>query len=522
MNYNYKCQANRIATWVLRGPLTAILFGIALLHLECWLLSCLAWPWSPDHDVFATLARSWDAGVLPYRDMEANNPPVTIYLYWALGKAFGWGRTTPFFAFDAVLTASLGIVMMVWSRRRFETMLPAAVGYLWFLRYYLGLDYSMAGQRDWHASLLATAAIMAAESCFGRRGRWISAAAAAGAVAIRPQCLLFLPVLILIVGSERRRLEPPTAMGAFRTLLEWAGVFALVLALAFAPLVAAGVLGDFAHDFRRAAYGGRRNPLTVWIFFERILTVLWRWEFLAILGASIVSTFQTRSPFRWGGAAWISALLATVLYKAISPRQHNYLDIPLFLLLAVNLSIVVGMVLRSRETPAALRLAAVSLALGVNAHASLYTGQHHVNMQWSFASVEEIWYGREPIVYPNGYSGDYPLRDYEALLKHLRTKTDPQVSLANALAYPLALTGPTARLSAFPAESLAWLMEARPDDEDVFVDKLERTQNSVVIWIPSEFRRSRIAQFKRIEQAIRRLYEPDARVGPFEIWRRTM
>ena len=109
---------------ILEGLLAALLAAFCVLHLACWCVSYVQWPWAPDHDVFATLALSWDSGVLPYRDMYSNNLPSTIYLYWVLGKAFGWGRTSPFFAFDASLLASLGLMMSVWSKRDLGRLFP--------------------------------------------------------------------------------------------------------------------------------------------------------------------------------------------------------------------------------------------------------------------------------------------------------------------------------------------------------------------------------------------------------------
>lgn len=504
---------------MLQGPLALVLCGFGFLHLECWMLSYLAWPWSPDHDVFATLARSWDAGMLPYRDMEANNLPATIYVYWVLGKVFGWGRTMPFFALDATLVVLLGIVMLAWSWRRFETALPAAVGWLWFLRYYLGLDYSMAGERDWHASLLAVLAMMTAESWPGRRGLRASAVIAALAVAVRPQALLFLPAFALIVDAGSPQSGTFRAR-AIRMGLDWGVTFAATLALTFVPLLLAGIADDFVHDFRRAAYGGLHNPLTAWNFLERSLTILCRWEVLAIIGPAAILTAQAKPSSRRSGGAWIAALLVAVLYKAVSPRQHDYLDIPRFLLLALNLSAVVGMIIEVRTAPAALHLAVVLMALGIPAPVPRDSQQHHADMQWSFATFEELRHGAEPFTYPNGYAGDYSLQNYLALLDHLNETTGPETSLANALAYPLALTGPTARLSAFPAESLAWLMYVRSDDEDAFIDKLERTSDSVVVWVPSEFEHGQLARFGHLEMTIRNLYEFDTGIGPFEIWRR--
>ena len=58
--------------------------------------------------------------------------------------------------------------------------------------------------------------------------------------------------------------------------------------------------------------------------------------------------------------------------------------------------------------------------------------------------------------------------------------------MANALKGLPAVNGPTARLPAFPAESVAWLRMVAPEDEARFARSLEDTPDSVVVWVPSE------------------------------------
>jgi hypothetical protein len=103
--------------------------------LASWIPHYLTWPWWPDLDAFAVLAQAWEVGLLPYRDMAAFNFPGQIYLMWALGKVFGWGRTAPFYALDAGLVVTLGLALVMWSRRRFSTVLPGLVGSTAFLGY---------------------------------------------------------------------------------------------------------------------------------------------------------------------------------------------------------------------------------------------------------------------------------------------------------------------------------------------------------------------------------------------------
>jgi hypothetical protein len=111
-----------------------------------------------------------------------------------------------------------------------------------------------------------------------------------------------------------------------------------------------------------------------------------------------------------------------------------------------------------------------------------------------------------------------PWEDYRAVLGYLRNQTAPTTRVANMLrGYP-PLTSPTGRLSAFPAESVAWLIMVRPQDESRFARALEATPDSVVVWSTDEV--GRRSQFNLFELAatIRRLYRPAARFGKVEVW----
>jgi hypothetical protein len=499
---------------ILEGLLTGFLASFCVLHLVCWSTSYLKWPWAPDHDVFATLARSWDAGALPYRDMYSNNLPSTIYLYWVLGKAFGWGRTSPFFALDASLAAFLGLMMFVWSKRRLGSALPGLIGYLFFLRYYFSLDYTMAGERDWHAALLSVISIMVIQAWTGRRGRLASAIAMAFAAATRPQAVLFLPAVILALTEETDR-STRSWSTLVRRELEWALAFVFLLAVMFVPLLYSGVLGDFFMAFHSAAYGGVRDPLTPAIFFNRVLRFLLRREALITLAATLLAGALVDSALRRFAGVWLVAMMAAMIYKPISPRQHDYLDIPGYLVLAIIMSVMAGLIFDVRTVPRWLRLWSVLTVLAVSGGYE----QTQKGLQWSYATFERALRGELPIVYPNGYAGDYPLGEYDEVLAYIKGRVDQRASIANALAYPLALTGPTARLSAFPAESMAWLRWVRPDDEEAFVNKLEETRESIVVWCPREFGRE-LSAFESLGAAIRRHYEPERRFSDIEIWRR--
>jgi hypothetical protein len=487
-----------------------------LLHLTTWLPNYLIWPWSPDHDVFATLARSWEAGILPYKDLYANNLPATIYIYWVLGKLFGWGRTIPFQAFDATLVLLLGGVMLAWSRRRFGTYLPAGVGYLGFLAYYCNLNHSMAGERDWHATFFVVIGLMLAQGWPDRAGWLGSALAASVAVAIRPQAVLFLPVLMAAVGTGTAEGSKLGGRSVW-VVVFWTVIFGTTLALSFTPLMRAGVFNDFVHQFGRGAYGGRHIPLTPLIFASRCSDSLCRADTLVILIPVAVLAASANPASRRLGQIWVAALVMAIVYKAISPRQHLYLNIPKYTMLAMATASLVGLSLQVRAAPA-LHLTILLLAVGVFAQWK----QPYDGLTLVLPSIKELRRGIDPArpVFTMGYVSVYGYRDYQALLEHLRAMP-PGTRIANALNYPLALTGPTGRLSAFPAESLAWVLFVRSDDEAKFADLLERTPDSVVVWVPDEFLYSDVRRLSRIEATIRRSYEPKEKFGDIEVWQRT-
>ncbi|MFO0960497.1 MAG: hypothetical protein U0800_24195 [Isosphaeraceae bacterium] len=113
-----------------------------------------------------------------------------------------------------------------------------------------------------------------------------------------------------------------------------------------------------------------------------------------------------------------------------------------------------------------------------------------------------------------------PREDYRETLNYLRTQIGPDTRVANVLrGYP-PLTGATGRLSAFPAESIAWCILIRSEDEADFARALEGRPDSVVVWSPEEVGRRTRFDLEILAPTIRRLYEPAAAFGPIEVWTR--
>ena len=176
---------DRIARRLLAGPLTVFFGVVCLMQLATWVPHYVTWPFWADHDVFATLAKGWESGLLPYRDLYCNQFPGEIYLFWVLGRLGGSG-TSPLYVFDAGAILMLGLILLVWSKRLLGGLLPGIIGYLCFLSYYLCLDYTLAATRDWHTPLLAVVGIQILQTWKGGIvAPAISAVATGLALAIR-------------------------------------------------------------------------------------------------------------------------------------------------------------------------------------------------------------------------------------------------------------------------------------------------------------------------------------------------
>jgi hypothetical protein len=511
------------AAWALRGPLAVALVVVIAAQLATWAPHYLRWPYWADHDVFANAARAWDDGLRPYRDVRCNQFPAAIYLYYGLGTLAGWDRTWPLFAFDAALLVGLGGLLVAWSRRMFGRSLPGLVGLFAFQSYYLGLDYCHVAQRDWHASAVLVAGILAAEMAPGRVGRLISAVAAAVAVSFRPQVVLLMPAVLLAIDEGARRQGEPWGRTAL-AVAEWAAVFAACLALAFAPLLAAGVMGDFLRALRLVSYGGRYNLVTP-------ASIVRGWMLQAgpmrwwVVPAAILLLGRGGDPGpRRTARTWLVALAGASLYKPLSPMAHSYLDIPPLLCWSINLAVLIQFLLTARRPSPSLQLAGVVLAMGLGP-SSLHPDCCVIGPSARALGLLPPRPATEDI--PPGYrrgsvptSAAYPWRDYRAALDYLRAHTAPGTKVANALKWDPAVVSMIDRPSAFPAESITWLRMVNPDEEEAFARALEGCGDSVVVWDPDRIGPDPKFKLERLTAAIRRHYRPEARFGDIAVWRR--
>ena len=499
---------------------SAALFCLCSFRIAAWLPAYLVRPWYADHDVFATMAFGWDAGVKPYRDLISNNFPGTIYLFWCLGKTFGWGRIASLYEVDSALFFILAAMILYWSRARFGRILPGFVGLTALTSYYFGLDFSQTAQRDWHAGSLVVLGLMAAQAWPAMAGRWIAALAFSAAMLVRPQVVLILPAMLLAV-TERERLSGagrPRTVGAAAA---WLVIVALAVALGFLPLFREGLVGDFLGGLRALAFGGAYNKKSavVVLFMLRLEMTDYRLP-VVVVSLVILARSSEAGPGRSLASTWVASMIGALLYAPLSPGSQPYLYHPAWVVWSVVLAAMVGLSLRSDISPRGFLY--VLLALYMAGMSSPRFSQ----LEAVGDSLAALRNGREVHRAPEGYRHPYgdrlvlpPWEDYRDLLVYLRTRVSPGTRVANLLK-GVAITGPTARLSALPAESATWVFVVKPDDEMKFARTLEEYPDSVVVmWSPGQIGKYD-HPLPKLEAVVRRLYRPDARFGSLEIWRR--
>ena len=513
-------RVDRLAGWLLGWPLATALAATAAALLACWAPHYLTWPWWNDQDHFATFAHAWRLGApLPYRDLPSFQFPGEYYLYLAIGVVFGWDRTTPLYAVDVALLIGLGVALASWSRREFGRVAPGLAGYLTFVVYYLNLGNEQAAQRDWHAALPAVLALMAAESWRSRAGRVASALLMAAALSIRPQVALLLPAMLLALDEGARPPGESLARTA-RAALGWGLVAGLGLALAFAPLVAGGLIGDLLDCLRHTALGSSYNHVEK----RAILTRVWAQIIdrprvlivpVAVAGLAMTAVRERRRL----AATWIVAMAGSLFYKPLSPLEHLYLAHNHILVYSVAVAVLVGLLLEWRGPPASARLVLVLLLLD----RVLRPWPEFALPREALRALPVLARGEMPPEAPRcGVLTAMPWEDYRATIGYLRRHAPPGTYVANALSNLVPIDGAIGALPPMPGESLSWFAHfgknATPLDQE-YAGRLERSPALYVVWRP-EGGRGGPPVPDRLVDVILRDFTPEARFGPYEIRRR--
>ncbi len=509
------------------GVLTLALLVLAAGLLATWIPHYLTWPWWPDVDTYAAASLGWEHGVLPYRDVVIFNFPGQIYLHWVVGKVFGWGHTAPIYAVDAGLLIALGIALAIWSQRRFGRALPGLVGFVAILEVYLNLDYSQVFQRDWQGPALAALAIMCAQVAPNRWGRFGSALAFAAGLSIRPHAGLFLPAVLLALDDGARPSGGPLSQ-TFRPLVEWTLAFCAFLTLAMAPLLAFGILDDLVRHLGTIKHRPLYSRVS-WGDWWRIFRDQYSGGRIAlVLGTNLLLATFSGAKARRATIPWLAALLLASAYRPFHPLQHAYLALPLKLYLALNIGLCVALILTLRIPASWFQVAAIAIVLALDWDGlPAYCRPQESLEAWKHRNTP----GESPRLPPGaeGYfgtqwpSGFYSWNDYRRTLAYLRRATGPKTRIANVIRNRPFLTfnGPVGRVTPFPGDTgILWLWQVDPGMEGDYVAALERSRDSVVVWVPNEFGFDARLHLPVLAAAVHRFYRPEARFGSLEVWRR--
>jgi hypothetical protein len=520
-------------------PAVAVAAAACALLLLTWVPHYLTWPWWSDTDQFAVSALAWHEGVRPYRDLIDFDFPGPIYVLYGLGAVVGWGRggTLPFNAVDALLVVLLGPALGFWSRRRFEHVLPGLVGYLAFLVVYLSLDYSQVGQRDWHGPLLVVLGWLVLESFPSRAGRVASALATASALAYRPQVLVLLPALLSALAGDRPgggAAQGPRPRRYSRSLAEWSIALAAAGLLVLTPLLFSGIFGDFVYNLRYARVGGQYNRTTWSSFQTNLADELADPLTVRILTANALLAVLGGGRLRAAARTSLLALAGVLVYKPMSPFQHEYLWLPLLLIRSVALVPPVAWVVSTPVLASPLRIAAVAgvlVMVGAGVPRYCLIGP-------SLRAIESLARGVAPAEAPPGCAHEFDLApsepgpprkpspgyrwsNYCRMLDYIRRTTSPRTRVANLLRerpWP-PVNGPTGRLSPFPAAGgylHLWFLNRH--QEGRFARTLSACRDAVVVWVPNDPYVARRLRFPRLERVVHEWYRPEARFGSIEVW----
>ncbi|MGZ5978446.1 MAG: hypothetical protein ACXWNX_13470, partial [Isosphaeraceae bacterium] len=508
-----------LVRWVLT-PLAGLWCGFLLVT---WLPTYLTWPWYTDSEHFAMLARLWDSGGLPYRDMFSTQFPGEIYLHWLLGKLLGWGNTVAYYAVDAALVIAFGALLVLWGRRRVGSALPGWIGFSTFLLYYVSQNYTVAGQRDWHAAFLVLFCLLLPGIGSAPAFRVFSAVAFGLALVVRPQVILLLPAVVLALDASTRAPGEPWRK-TFSALFWWVVVVGVVAGLGFLPLVASGIGGDFLACLKALAQppynkvgpsellirlSPQKHPLVL-VAVAALVGLLWD---------------QTGGSDRRMGCTVLAAIVGVLFYPVISPFRHLYHVIPQVAVAALGVTYLVIQVLPRGHQPTRLIVAALVLSFlffGASAKPLSFkalrpgTETYGLSTAWRVLRAGEM-----PPLPPLGYFSTYPWADHRALMEYLRQNTATGTPVANLLIYHTsAVTSEIPRRSPLPVDSNCLYMYPIPALVRREIEALKAAPDScVVLWDPSSLE-ARAAEFSELIETVRRFYQFEARFGAFEVWRR--
>lgn len=514
--------------------LKIMVIGLLAFLTASWLPHYLTWPLWPDSHAYASLAIGWEQGIEPYRDVVTFNFPGQIYLFWVLGKTFGWGQTWPFYAADAALIASVGACMIIWSRRVFGETLSGLIGCLALAVILMDLDISQAGQRDWHSTAFVMISLMVLQCGRSRLRFACSAIFFALGFIFRPHVVLFGPAIIAAIALDRYDHRERDLKPFLRACLLWGFVFAAGLVAGFLPLITHDLFGAFLEDLKVARHGGSYAAMTLRTAIVLFLAKFVMREYLLMIVSTLTLGFLSGRDTVRIVLPWTIALIFALSYQSVHPISHDYLMLPLKTIYTVNLAILAAEVRKSLggETLLAAGISAAVVLLAFNKWPDECSPQAAIRTSRAFltgSSDSEVPHGARRYFHQGEIDirdrrSGYPWADYVATIEYLKSKTTPKTRVAGAfkrMPFP-SLNWAAGRPTPWPGEGgTTFLLVLGLEKEEGFIDALlNAPDDTVVVWAPGEKAEADRVDFERLEKTIMEHFAPEASFGVFQIYRR--
>jgi hypothetical protein len=297
------------------------------------------------------------------------------------------------------------------------------------------------------------------------------------------------------------------------------------LALVFAPVIAAGITDDLIRGVRVAAYGGPYSNTSPVGALKRFLHQLRDWRIDVPLAATLLLATCSAGRLSHLARTWSLAWLGVLVYRPLHPVDHAYLMHPIVLVSAITWALSVAWIISLHWLLRPVRIVAVALL----AYELVPVHPWMSDLGSSARAVRFLVRGEMPDVPPLGCLQTFALggparwESYRGVLGYLRQATSPHTFVANVLnRFPWeSLNGPAGRLSPFGKDGgIVWLSWVRIDLDTEFAQELLNSADAVVVWEPRQDEVDPAMRLERVIAVIREHFEPEARFGKVEVWRR--
>ncbi len=511
----------------LRLTLQWILTIIIALWFLLWAPHYLYRPWWMDLEHFSVSAHSWDQGVKPYRDLIDFNFPGPIYIMWMIGKLFGWDHPMAANFLDIMVCIVLFCLTIRWSKRVFDSSTAGLIGCILMARYYMSLDASRVMQRDWYVIASGIGMLMITQMTTHRYKYLFSGFILAVAFVIRPYAVLLLPPLVLSILLENWGQRLKTEIALKQVVLSGL-VSSLIL---WSPLVFHGIADDFFREIFRELMYGNYDPegreVFHWTVYHQIATKVIFSAFCTLI-PSLYLLRNDRCKL-YLVLPWVVMFVSMVFYKPLCPVMHAYTEIPLEMVAGLMLGIFWGVFENCQGVSSRFK---VSL-IGFWTWFFLPAFPEMLSVSSSREALVSMVSSKGLEKSPPGWAGHlkdrnkiprvYFWQDYQSALEFIREETSSDVRIVNFIRkqpFPT-FNGPTGRLSLWPCgEGIQWLRWVHPELELEFANSLQSQVPSIVIWNDREEMSKVEIKLPLIDNMIRREYEPFARFGQIDIWKR--